>query len=697
LLRWESWIGGQPVTVLTDHQALTHWHDELWNSPAGPAGRRGRWHEIFSRFDLTVEYQPGAAAKVPDALSRWAYPAGQSAECSKHGSMADKADVRAMEAEERLREDRELNAQWSAMPSLIDKDDEEELALSAMLGLINRPDHETERLSACVAEEMPSQTEMQRGVQELWERCDPEEFLFALDIPLCSMNAHEFMPQDAFAEVDETNEEAPSDDDAEPDEDRGSMSARIHEWTASRNAMAPSECAALQLQDDSGNDLHLEEHETVSAANWQRHYKKDPEMWDLYVKVAINNVPVRGILWHHGRLWKHDRIVVPPHLRGCVVWETHNLLHRIVRAVRVAVLRRFDIPSTTVEEFSRKTREGCPVCQMMAPPNRRPPGDLSMYRIPSQVMQAVVIDMVSLPEVQWAGRTYDSLLVTADRLSGYILALPHQKLGSTGKALAQQYVREIVPHFGLPASLTTAWDAPLVSSFWRSLCAQMGINHRTVQAFNPQANGRAERAVAQVIAALRLIIQKWRRANWMEVLPIALYTLNASPGDDGFSPYEIVHGRVPILIGEQAHLRENKPDVQAHEFFARQLQMQNRVRERLEARHQRVMERDLATRPAKAEAYRVDDQVWWRWSAVAARKADANKLSPRWHGPCRIDLVRGADQYTIQFTETGRRKEVSVQELKPVRPPFKGPPLPLYATSIPRVTAHIPKGPITIS
>ena len=40
LEKWESWIGLQPVLVLTDHQALEHWAKEVLDTPSGPLGRR---------------------------------------------------------------------------------------------------------------------------------------------------------------------------------------------------------------------------------------------------------------------------------------------------------------------------------------------------------------------------------------------------------------------------------------------------------------------------------------------------------------------------------------------------------------------------------------------------------------------------------------------------------------------------------
>ena len=62
--------------------------------PAGPARRRGRWHEFLSKFDLHVTYIPGRYNTVAEALSRWAYPASEAySEVSSHGTSKDKSKV----------------------------------------------------------------------------------------------------------------------------------------------------------------------------------------------------------------------------------------------------------------------------------------------------------------------------------------------------------------------------------------------------------------------------------------------------------------------------------------------------------------------------------------------------------------------------------------------------------------------------
>jgi hypothetical protein len=90
LLKFRSWLAGSCVfvKVLTDHQSLKSWYNEDLTAMLGSVGRRGRWHEFMSQFNLVVCYVEGKHQKVSDALSRWAYPASTDQQDSTfHGDL----------------------------------------------------------------------------------------------------------------------------------------------------------------------------------------------------------------------------------------------------------------------------------------------------------------------------------------------------------------------------------------------------------------------------------------------------------------------------------------------------------------------------------------------------------------------------------------------------------------------------------
>ena len=104
LVNWGVWIGSPPVLFLTDHKALEHWTTEVLGASAGISGRRARWHQKLSRFNLTICYVPGKDNEVADAMSRYAYPASQgfldvSWQCSAEDDQAMRDIIKAKKKE----------------------------------------------------------------------------------------------------------------------------------------------------------------------------------------------------------------------------------------------------------------------------------------------------------------------------------------------------------------------------------------------------------------------------------------------------------------------------------------------------------------------------------------------------------------------------------------------------------------------
>jgi len=54
LRKWAGTIGFQPVVILTDHRSLEDWVTENVDPLSGPRGRKARWHETLSQFDLEI-------------------------------------------------------------------------------------------------------------------------------------------------------------------------------------------------------------------------------------------------------------------------------------------------------------------------------------------------------------------------------------------------------------------------------------------------------------------------------------------------------------------------------------------------------------------------------------------------------------------------------------------------------------------
>ena len=102
LHKFRSWIADRRVYVkaLTDHAALVSWFREDLNTISGLIGRRGRWHEFLSQFNIEVVYTQGKHHIVPNVMSR--------ADACMHGSEADLTGLQQDEAEVKKWEDHQI-------------------------------------------------------------------------------------------------------------------------------------------------------------------------------------------------------------------------------------------------------------------------------------------------------------------------------------------------------------------------------------------------------------------------------------------------------------------------------------------------------------------------------------------------------------------------------------------------------------
>ena len=97
-----------------------------------------------------------------------------------------------------------------------------------------------------------------------------------------------------------------------------------------------------------------------------------------------------------------------------------------------------------------------------------------------------------MPEATWKGVLSICMMVCVDRLSGWMVVTPHEQKGLTAEAVARAMVEQWWQPFGIPSVVTFGQSPQVAGAFWRTLCAQLGVQSAFAQAYHPQANGRAE-------------------------------------------------------------------------------------------------------------------------------------------------------------------------------------------------------------
>ena len=629
LKHWAGHIGCNPVVILTDHQALQSWYQEKVDTPSGPAGRRARWHELLSKFDLEVHYVPGSMNTVADALSRWAYPASKGfSDVSAHGSAADWADVQRMKAEER-----------SAVK---------------ILGVMVTPrqrsgDHPTTGRDVYDHHlgDGADAARCQPGCQSGGEQ-DPEHHVTTYH----SGGEAGHVTDDIISCAAVTRGQA-----AKTAAERTSPSTTRPE--TSPEEPPPAAGTSTSSSPLTGSTLDLD---------WEDHYRSSDTWRDVWTKVHGDQAdwPTGFQLRGHRRqfLYHDHRICVPESLAAPLLNDLHHTLGHVGvdKLVKSASLR-FDIPG--LHQHAINVRRGCQLCQAVARPNWDLKGRWTSTPVPPRLGACISMDIVSLSESKTPdGHLVDSALVVIDRHSGWVDAYPVLKKGLTAKRVAHLLHERWLPVFGIPTEITTDLGQHFAGSWFRTFCALRGIMHAEAVSYRSETNGRAEQAVGAVLDALRKITND-SGGSWVEGLPRALHQLRIVTGPSGMSPHHVVFGRDIILEG--VPLPTDKEAEDAVQFVHRMSEVDRNVQHALAQHHQRRQPNQTAGTDVE---YQAGQRVW-----VLRPRRDM-KLSTWWTGPHIVKRRVGRDSFLVDVgtkTRTCHR-----MQMKAWTPPLVGPSWPIH-------------------
>jgi hypothetical protein len=193
------------------------------------------------------------------------------------------------------------------------------------------------------------------------------------------------------------------------------------------------------------------------------------------------------------------------------------------------------------------------------------------------------------------------------------------------------------------------------------------------QAYHHRAQWRVENAGQQLIRKLRGLLADLTEEgmSWVELLPRALRCIHDTPGQSGFTPYEIAFGRQRPLAGlPYAPEREAEG---ASQFMDRMAELDVLVASRLNALHERQMGALNATRKDPPPLV-VGSKVWYR----PERQPGTDKLAPWWVGPGTVQERTSEHGYVVEISP-GVLQAAHRTQLKPhVADTYSGTPYPLH-------------------
>jgi len=253
-----------------------------------------------------------------------------------------------------------------------------------------------------------------------------------------------------------------------------------------------------------------------------------------------------GLLFHTP---SGGKLCIPRALRADVIREAHDAIlgggHTGVVKTAAAVSSWYHWPR--MMDSIAEWVAGCDVCHRVKHKNARPYGLLQPLLVPLEHAERVNIDFVTKLPTSEAG--YDAVATIIDPLTKRARWIPVKEAELTAEKFATALIKGYVRSRGLPVSIVSDRDTRFTSTFWQSLCSQLGIKLRMFTACHPQSDGQAEKANATLETFLKAYIAQLKSPEqWSRLLPLVEFTYNAAKHKAiGMSPFEADIGYIPRL------------------------------------------------------------------------------------------------------------------------------------------------------
>jgi hypothetical protein len=192
-----------------------------------------------------------------------------------------------------------------------------------------------------------------------------------------------------------------------------------------------------------------------------------------------------------------------------------------------------------------------------------------------------------------------------------------------GQGVANEYLKHLIPWFGLPKRIISDQDPQFTSHFSRTLCKNLGVQQNMSTAFHPQTDGQTEWMNAWV----EQYLHPWTSSQphiWAKMLPIAKYAHNSWIHDGTQqTPHYLLMGHTPQINIQL--IEEHIPVVM--DWIKELTKTRNIVQERLKNMQDQWNN-------CKTPEFTEKDQVWLE--ARNLKITGNQKLMPKWYGPYQI-------------------------------------------------------------
>jgi hypothetical protein len=350
------------------------------------------------------------------------------------------------------------------------------------------------------------------------------------------------------------------------------------------------------------------------------------------------------------RLAHYPRLMLPTGFRGPVIERCHaEAGHAGMFKTLTRIQEHYVWPG--MRRHVQLVLDRCAQCQLQnARPERPPMGEMPIAKCPGEI---VGLDLQG-PLIPSALGANKYLMVLIDHYSGWLEAypIPNKRNDTVWERLRNDYV----PRHGAPKVLITDQGHEFRGRDFEQWMSENYIEHRRTTPYNPQCNGKTERA-NRTLKEMLSKLTNGNRADWEDRLgPVLTAVRNNVSTVTGFSPFMLQHARpARHAVGRMVH-GEVDPD-----WSERLLTQQEVMQEAARATEQsREHNRERLNAKANAKNIEIGDQVMIVGHARVP-------LTAKWDHHYTVTRVRGK-VVTVIHNPTGRVSWCNRNKVKLVDP-----------------------------
>ena len=323
------------------------------------------------------------------------------------------------------------------------------------------------------------------------------------------------------------------------------------------------------------------------------------------------------------------QLVVPVSLRESVLICTHDGLlggHMGLNSTFKRVTRFFFWPGyrQSIKNYCRS----CAICQKTYPKGRVAPAPLQPLPMVDVPFSRVCIDLIG-PIKPASTRGHQYILTLVDVATRYPEAIALRSI--TTEAVAEALL-EIFARTGLPDEILSDLGTQFTSDLMREILRLLSVSQLHSTPYHPQTNGIVERFNGTLKTMLRKLMADKPR-DWDRYLGPALFAYREIPQEStGFSPFELLYGRVPrgpaeLLYYSWTETKRDTEQVQASEYVENLKTVLCEMASRAQEAVGTTSSKNKKYKPGRFRSIGEGKQV------LVLLPSDHNKMILRWRGP----------------------------------------------------------------